>query len=474
MSSFYTKLCPMFLCLLVLLPSLVVGERTCDSEESGERNKPEALKYKLVALASILVFGGIGVCIPMLGKFVTWLNPENNLFYIIKVFAAGVILSTSCVHILLDSFENLTSPCLNEIWGKFPWTGFVMMVAVILVLIIESFLPVAAAADANQLLRDRVLAQVLELGIVVHSVIIGISLGASQSPDTIKPLVIALTFHQFFEGMGLAGCISQGKFKACNMVIMALFFALTTPIGIAIGIGISDSYDENSPKALAVEGILNATSAGILIYMALVDLLAPRFRELKVRSSGRLQLGSILSVLFVAIQHLNVDSTEEGATDIEHDTQASNSNWVVACSFSQCQTSSGCCKKKIIMHLFFLQLEVKMKRRGDDTKYVAKMLLYGGTFGCLSPILSISAFISDKSPFVYPKDEEHYKYLKAKSFFPKLIEYITSGPIAWEVVGGVASARKLIGATNPLPAEPGTIRGMLYMEVTALKMGNVK
>lgn len=51
--------------------------------------------------------------------------------------------------------------------------------------------------------------QVLELGIVVHSVIIGISLGASQSPATIKPLLVALSFHQFFEGMGLGGCISQ-------------------------------------------------------------------------------------------------------------------------------------------------------------------------------------------------------------------------------------------------------------------------
>ncbi|KAM7271770.1 hypothetical protein ACFE04_030984 [Oxalis oulophora] len=335
MSSFSTKFCPMFVCFLILLPSLVVGECTCDSE-SEERNKPEALKYKLVALASILVFGAIGVCIPLLGKFVSWFNPENNLFYMIKIFAAGVILSTGCVHVLPDAFENLTSPCLNDNWGKFPWTGFSMMGAVILVLIIESFLPgymnrssrnnknvdeensepqvhvhthvthghahgsVAAAADDHQLLRDRVLAQVLELGIVVHSVIIGISLGASQSPDTIKPLVIALTFHQFFEGMGLAGCISQGKFKARDMVIMALFFALTTPIGIVIGIGISDTYDENSPKALAVEGILNATSAGILIYMALVDLLAPGFRESKVQSSGRLQLASIISVLFGA------------------------------------------------------------------------------------------------------------------------------------------------------------------------------
>lgn len=51
--------------------------------------------------------------------------------------------------------------------------------------------------------------QVLELGIVIHSVIIGISLGASQNPTTIWPLIFALAFHQFFEGMGLGGCITQ-------------------------------------------------------------------------------------------------------------------------------------------------------------------------------------------------------------------------------------------------------------------------
>ncbi|KAJ6928032.1 DExH-box ATP-dependent RNA helicase DExH7 [Populus alba x Populus x berolinensis] len=37
---------------------------------------------------------------------------------------------------------------------------------------------------------------------------------------------------------------------------------------------------------------------------------------------------------------------------------------------------------------------------------IGKMLLYGAIFGCLSPILSISAFLSYKSPFVYPKDEK--------------------------------------------------------------------
>ncbi|CAA7028264.1 unnamed protein product [Microthlaspi erraticum] len=37
---------------------------------------------------------------------------------------------------------------------------------------------------------------------------------------------------------------------------------------------------------------------------------------------------------------------------------------------------------------------------------IGKMLLYGGIFGCLSPILSIAAFLSHKSPFVHPKDEK--------------------------------------------------------------------
>ncbi|XP_061366540.1 nucleoside diphosphate kinase 2, chloroplastic [Gastrolobium bilobum] len=63
--------------------------------------------------------------------------------------------------------------------------------------------------------------------------------------------------------------------------------------------------------------------------------------------------------------------------------------------------------------------------------------------------------------------EEHYKDLKEKSFFPKLIDYITSGPVvcmAWEGVGIVPSARKLIGATDPLQAEPGTIRGDLAVQ----------
>lgn len=49
----------------------------------------------------------------------------------------------------------------------------------------------------------------LEAGIVVHSVVIGLGMGASMNPRTIRPLIAALCFHQMFEGMGLGGSILQ-------------------------------------------------------------------------------------------------------------------------------------------------------------------------------------------------------------------------------------------------------------------------
>ncbi len=58
--------------------------------------------------------------------------------------------------------------------------------------------------------------------------------------------------------------------------------------------------------------------------------------------------------------------------------------------------------------------------------------------------------------------EKHYEEHKNKPFFSSLISYITSGPVIAMVIEGknaVKVVRKLVGATNPAEAEPGTIRG---------------
>jgi nucleoside-diphosphate kinase len=64
--------------------------------------------------------------------------------------------------------------------------------------------------------------------------------------------------------------------------------------------------------------------------------------------------------------------------------------------------------------------------------------------------------------------EQHYDVHNEKPFFAGLVNFITSGPVVamvWEGDGVVASARKIIGATNPLNAEPATIRGDFAVNV---------
>ena len=64
---------------------------------------------------------------------------------------------------------------------------------------------------------------------------------------------------------------------------------------------------------------------------------------------------------------------------------------------------------------------------------------------------------------------EHYAEHTAKPFFGELVAFITRGPLVAAVLEGheaVAAARQVIGATNPIEAAPGSIRGDYGLEVT--------
>jgi nucleoside-diphosphate kinase len=56
----------------------------------------------------------------------------------------------------------------------------------------------------------------------------------------------------------------------------------------------------------------------------------------------------------------------------------------------------------------------------------------------------------------------HYAEHRGKPFYEDLLAYITSGPVVamvWEGRGAIKGIRNLMGATNPLEADPGSIRG---------------
>ena len=64
--------------------------------------------------------------------------------------------------------------------------------------------------------------------------------------------------------------------------------------------------------------------------------------------------------------------------------------------------------------------------------------------------------------------ETHYAEHAERPFFGELVDFITSGPLVAMVLEGyeaVTAARQVIGATNPLEAAPGSIRGDYALEV---------
>ena len=64
--------------------------------------------------------------------------------------------------------------------------------------------------------------------------------------------------------------------------------------------------------------------------------------------------------------------------------------------------------------------------------------------------------------------KQHYADLSGKPFFPKLVEFIGSGPVVpmvWEGKDVVKQGRQMMGETNPLASKPGSIRGDFSIDI---------
>ncbi|KAK1779747.1 Zinc/iron permease [Copromyces sp. CBS 386.78] len=132
---------------------------------------------------------------------------------------------------------------------------------------------------SERIFREQIAAfLILEFGVLFHSVIIGLNLGVvGEEFSTLYPVVV---FHQAFEGLGIGARLSSIPFpKRLGWMPWALCLAygLTTPIALAIGLGMATTYESTGFTASIVSGILDSISAGILLYTGLVELLARDF-----------------------------------------------------------------------------------------------------------------------------------------------------------------------------------------------------
>ncbi|KZP30637.1 ZIP-like iron-zinc transporter [Athelia psychrophila] len=312
-------------------------------------------KYFQLRIASIfiiLIGSTAGATFPVLAARSSWLHVPKGLFDFAKYFGSGVIIATAFIHLLSPAMDELSSPCLNPAWLEYPYALALALFSIFGIFIVElvafrwGTAKLAAISmehdphghmvgshaahgpegndnreaaqwsgpedgpntDGMQKLEDvetlhkpdtldsGVAAQIigvgiLEFGVVLHSVLIGLTLAVNED---FKILFAVIIFHQTFEGLGIGSRLAVLKLpQRFNYIPMcaAILYGLCTPIGIAVGLGVRTTYNPDGTEASIISGILDALSAGILIYTGLVELLAHEFlfnKEMINASNGRL------------------------------------------------------------------------------------------------------------------------------------------------------------------------------------------
>ncbi|CAF0982924.1 unnamed protein product [Rotaria sordida] len=288
------------------------------------------LDLHIISIFVLLIVSFLGTCFSIITTRVKrfYINPV--IITTGKFFGSGVILGTGFIHMLPPAMELLTSPCLPESWNVYSaYAGLFAMLAILAMQLIEFIAherhppkidPISNGQNEEPKMQkqvemetsiavvvntpveiskpkhhhdhdhhhhhhhhgislqndpqtDKISAYLLEFGIALHSVLIGVALGTAS--ESFIALFIALCFHQFFESIALGAQFARlDRLPLRSIILMVIFFVFTTPVGIAIGIGIhSGTYNPNSIAALLVNGILEAISGGILIYVALINLI---------------------------------------------------------------------------------------------------------------------------------------------------------------------------------------------------------
>ncbi|EMG49921.1 hypothetical protein G210_5129 [Candida maltosa Xu316] len=276
------------------------------------------LGVRISSVFVIFALSSLGSMFPLVSRRYTKLQVPSWVFFICRYFGSGVILATGFIHLLADASETLTEPCLGGTFEEYPWAEAIALIAVFLVFTFDSIahkrlhdqekpqgqIVLVNTQDSNPskssvfLLNQTTVSEnssveqhcdeiskskmlncvILECGIVLHSIFIGLSLAVSD--DEFVSLYIALCFHQFFEGLGLgtrfAGVMWPQKYHFVPW-FMAFVFSLSTPLAVAAGLGARKSFSIGSRNGLIVSGIFDSACAGILLYNSIAELMAYDF-----------------------------------------------------------------------------------------------------------------------------------------------------------------------------------------------------
>jgi zinc transporter 1/2/3 len=259
---------------------------------------------QIASIFIVLTAALLGTVLPVLTEKVLEKRKRMASMSLFKAFGGGVILSTSLVHMLGPSMEIFGNPCIPASFKTYPsWAAIFALIGILLSQLLRSVGAHSHADlddDIDVLANQQSQVYFLELGILIHSVIIGFSLGTLGGEEQLAFLV-AVCFHQFFEGTAMSAIIvDQFINQKAVSIVLILCYIVSTPIGIALGIVARLSH-QNESSMLLTQGILEALAAGILLYDSLIAIISPLFSSRIYTAGSKTFRGCSILVLWLGV-----------------------------------------------------------------------------------------------------------------------------------------------------------------------------
>ncbi|XP_060890460.1 zinc transporter ZIP1-like [Labrus mixtus] len=290
-----------------------------------------ALEIKLGALAVLLsvtlLFGFMPLCI-VRGTGRCSVDPDlrRRLLSLISCFAGGVFLATCLLDLLPDYLQSINEAFSNAgITLQFPLPEFIVAMGFFLVLVLEQIilafkdqsssvteerraLLVESSVQANGRphshshrrgsddsnashfhvdfnSQSALRAFILVFSLSLHSVFEGLAVGLVEEGKEVLEICLALMIHKSVISFSLSFKLCQSRLRRSVVVGCLLLFAVMSPLGIAVGIGLTET--RMSPQHQLARSTLEGLAAGTFLYITFMEILphelsSARNRILKV------------------------------------------------------------------------------------------------------------------------------------------------------------------------------------------------
>ncbi|KAK2845150.1 hypothetical protein Q5P01_011809 [Channa striata] len=342
------------LCLRRPLP--LPSDTESDTEEAqGNHVNPAdvpALEIKLGALAVLLsvtlLFGFAPLCIIRgAGRCSVDSDLRRRLLSLISCFAGGVFLATCLLDLLPDYLQGVNEAFSSAgITLQFPLPEFIVSMGFFLVLVLEQIILAfkdqsslnleehrALLVDSSVQANDRsgrrlshhrhhgsvesdgghfhvdfssqsaLRAFILVFSLSLHSVFEGLAVGLQEDSRDVLEICLALMIHKSIISFSLSFKLCQGRLRRSVVASCLLLFAIMSPLGIGLGIGLTEA--KASPQHQLARCTLEGLAAGTFIYITFMEILphelsSPRNRMPKV---AMLLVGfaMVTAVLFIKL-----------------------------------------------------------------------------------------------------------------------------------------------------------------------------